>query len=482
MSFILLRQILFIIFVIYILIVAITILLDNKPPEVLMAWLLVLILLPYVGGIFYFLVGTNRKKRRIVKNLAEESINKNLSHIIDQQKEILDDYPDDKFTDTTKAISLLLNSNSAILSRSNDVEFFYNGSEMLEALLSDLNNANKSIHMEFYIWRSDSTGNLIKNVLVKKAKEGVDVRLIFDGVGCFRKISYAYRRELKKAGIRFKYFLDPFSSLNHRLINYRNHRKIVVIDGSVSYTGGMNIGDEYISGGKKFDFWRDTQVRIVGEASGLLQTVFYSDWINSGGEKFEGQDYYTFQGKIKNPIAMQIVCSGPDSKWSSIQKMFLLLISNAKKRIVIQSPYFIPDRTIQDAMEIASLSGVEVSLILTGKADKLIPYWVAETYFAPLLRAGVKIYRYQAGFYHPKVIIVDDGIATVGTANMDVRSFRINYEVNAVFYDKSVVEELYEIALCDIEKSKEIKLEELNRKNIFKRLRNSIFRIIAPLL
>ncbi|MBN2651142.1 MAG: cardiolipin synthase [Spirochaetales bacterium] len=482
MDLFLVKNIFFFLFVLYITVIAIKIILDNKPPEVLMAWLLVLILLPYLGGVIYLFAGVDWKKKKIVKNLAEESFKKNLSDIVDKQKEIITSYPDERFSDTIKAIRLLLNSNSSILSRRNDVSFFHNGADMLDSLIVDLNEAKESIHMEFYIWRSDATGRKIKNILIRKAKEGVDIRLIFDGVGCFRKISYAYRRELKNAGIQYKYFLDPFSSLNHRMINYRNHRKIVVIDGDISYTGGMNIGDEYINGGKRFDYWRDTQVRVVGEASGMLQSIFYSDWKNSGGEEFQGSHYYKYHGKVENPKFMQIVCSGPDSKWSSIQKLFLSLISNANERVIVQSPYFIPDRAIQDALETASLSGIDVSLIVTGRPDKKIPYWVAETYFESLLRAGVKIYRYEAGFFHSKVIIIDDTIASVGTCNVDVRSFRINYEVNAVFYDYDVVKELSDYALIDISQSREIKLDDIKRLNIFKRLRNSIFRIIAPVL
>jgi cardiolipin synthase len=214
----------------------------------------------------------------------------------------------------------------------------------------------------------------------------------------------------------------------------------------------------------------------------MLQAVFYSDWKNSGGDEFSGENYYKYQGKVKHENFMQIVCSGPDSKWSSIQKLYLSMISNANEKVVLESPYFIPDRAIQDSLETAALSGVDVSIVLTGKPDKRIPYWVAETYFEPLLRAGVKIFRYQPGFLHSKVLLVDDMIATVGTCNADVRSFRINYEVNAVFYDYDVVEELLVYADKDIAESLELKLEDLKKWNFFKRLRNSLFRIVAPVL
>ena len=296
-------------------------------------------------------------------------------------------------------------------------------------------------------------------------------------------MAWKFKRDLKEAGVKIKYFLDPMNVLSGRLLNYCNHRKIVVIDGLIGYTGGMNIGDEYITGGEKFDSWRDSHVKVEGEIVHLLQTVFLSDWENSGGEKLGKEKYFPETGSVsEKTLPMQVLVSGPDSDWYSLEKLYLNMISNADREVYIQSPYFIPSSSIQNALETASLSGVDVHLMITGVPDKLVPFWVAHTYWEPLLSAGVKIYLYREGFLHAKMVVADEKIATLGSCNMDIRSFHLDYELNLIYYDSSVAKQLKMKFFEDMKACIALSEKDLQKKGFFTRLRNSAFRIIAPIL
>ena len=310
------------------------------------------------------------------------------------------------------------------MTMNNSVRIFDQGEDMFRSLLEEIDTARKSVHMEYFIWRSDELGEKFREALSKKAAEGVEVRLLFDGVGCFRMMSQSYKRKLRKAGIQIRYFLDPLNPFSGWLLNYCNHRKIVVIDGETAYMGGMNIGREYIDGGKRFKSWRDTHLRFSGESVGLLQAVFLADWENSGGKVENESDYINTQPQKSGDLALQIVTSGPDSDWHSLKDLYFNMICNANEEVLIASPYFIIDDSIEEAMVTAALAGVRVRIIMAGPPpDKWIPYWVAQTYYERLIEAGVEFYQYTEGFFHSKYLIADGKIATVGTCNMDMRSF-----------------------------------------------------------
>ncbi len=470
-------------FILYLIAITIKIILEDKPPEELLAWIVVLVFLPYVGVVIYVLAGINWKKqdRKIIRHIPEKAFENYIGSIIDHQSDFIANVSKDIDNDIAKAATLLLRSSNSPITIHNSCELFFEGKSHFLALMKDLEAANSSIHMEYYIWRSDELGERMKDILIRKRNEGVEVRLIFDGVGSFGKISRGYRRELKAAGVEFRYFLDPFSLIWGRMINYRNHRKIVVIDGKIAYSGGMNIGTEYITGGNRFASWRDTHLRLEGESVQLIQSVFLSDWYNSGGTVPDFLRYFSFDDCRSGNLPVQIVTSGPDSDWETIKQFFFLLISNADREVYIQSPYFIPDSSIMGALETAALSGVSVSLMITGVPDKRIPWYVAQTYFENLLRAGVRIYLYHGGFFHPKVMIADS-ISTVGTCNMDIRSFNIDYEINAVFYDKRMADLLKERFEADLASCVEVSYSTFRKRNIFVRLRNSILRVLAPVL
>jgi len=474
-----------IVFYINVIIAVLVILLDNSSSsEVSAAWMLTLFFLPVVGLFLYVLFGINWKKTRIIKQLPEEMFGEFLSPLIKQQKAMMINTNTESSlaSDITKSITLLLENNNSILTKKNNCNLYFSGKDLFSSLLTDLEKAEHSIHMEYFIWQSDELGERIKDILLKKAGEGVQIRLIFDGVGSFRRIKWKYRRELKRNGIEYRYFLDPLVFLSGLKINYCTHRKIVVIDGKTGYTGGMNIGMEYISGGERYPSWRDTHMRIEGEAAHMLQALFLIDWRNSNGEVEFTRDLFPALLETYNNLETQIICSGPDSEWASIKQLIIALISNANKEVLIQSPYFIPDPSLMNALETAALSGIKVHLMMTGIPDKKLPFWAAHTYFDNLIKAGVHIYLYKKGFFHPKVVIIDGAISTLGTCNLDIRSFHINYEVNAVFYERQIALKLKEQFEEDLIYCQVLDREHKYQRNILIRLRNSASRILSPLM
>jgi len=469
-------------YTLYVFILTAVIIADNKEPQVTIGWLLAIIFLPYVGVVFYFLSGVDWKKHKIVKYRPEELFQAQLDSAIAQQKAFLSEVPADFDNDVVKSIRLNLSSSGGITTLNNSCRVFHGGEEAFGALFEDLKTAEHFIHMEHFIWRSDALGESLAAILMERASAGVQVRLIFDGVGCFWAMKWKYKRMLKKAGVEFRTFLDPMSPISGRLLNYRNHRKIIVIDGQTAYCGGMNVAEEYITGGKRFESWRDTQFRIRGEAVQMLEGVFLSDWGNSGGMQESPEAYFPEIEENVGYLPTQIICSGPDSKWHSIKQFIFNMICNANKEVIIQSPYFIPDETLLNALTTAAMSGVRVRFMMTGKVDKRLPYWAAQTYFEPLLQAGVEVYLYKAGFMHAKVYLADNEMASLGTCNMDIRSLHLHYEVNAVFYDSKTVGNLRAQFEKDTESCIQLTLENLHRRNWMIRFRNSLFRVVSPVL
>lgn len=467
---------------------AIIILLDeDKTTESVISWLLFIFIFRWIGVLFYILLGINWKKGKLVQEKPEDVFKKYLAPVLERQtsfiKSSIESGGDERYNDTIKTIQLLMSGNNSILTLNNRVKLYFHGEEAFDDLIRDLERAEDSIHMEYFIWRSDILGERIKEVLIRKALEGVDVKLIFDGLGSFAKISFKYRRELKECGIQYRYFLDLNSAIARMKINYRNHRKIVVIDGRKGYTGGMNVGQEYIDGGRRFESWRDTALRVTGDSVMLLQGLFLTDWNSSGpSEQVLNAKLFPAFHPADIQVPMQIAVSGPDSRWSSIEQLYFLLLTNANKEVWIQSPYFIPNDSILKAMQASALSGVQIHLMMTGVPDKKAPYWAAQTYFETLLESGVKIYKYRKGFLHSKYIVADREISTVGTCNMDIRSFHINFEVNAVMYDHQLASDLVVQFEEDLKNSEEVTLQSLRKQSIFKRTRNNLVRVFSPIM
>ena len=334
--------------------------------------------------------------------------------------------------------------------------------------------------MEYYIIRDDKLGRHIREILIDRAKHGVEVRVLYDGVGCL-KLTKGFFDPLKEAGGEIEVFLPiKFPFLDYRT-NYRNHRKILIVDGRVGFLGGLNIGDEYLGKSRAFSFWRDTHIKLEGDSVYSLQAIFLQDWTSATGRGIDCSDYFPAHN-VTTPKPIQIVASSPDSKWDSMQKLYVRLVSMARNKLYITTPYLIPDESLLTALKISSLSGVDVRLLVPGVPDKKIVHWASRSYYQELMEAGVRVYEYNRGFIHAKVIQVDDRVASVGTANLDIRSLHLGFEVNAIVYDEEVVRTLEEDFFRDLKHSVEIDPETWNERPLRKHLAEATARLFSPLL
>ncbi len=456
---------------------------ERRNPTSTWLWIMVLALLPGIGFIFYLFLGQDLSKKRMFKSKEEDDgCFRDMAAI--QTNRITKDrfhYEDPNFGEYEDLIMMHLKSSDAFFSQDNSVDIYFDGDEKFAALLDSLNNAKRYIHMEYYIFKDDELGNKIIDALVKKAEEGVEVKLLVDGMGG-RSLKKKTKELLTNAGGKVAIFLPAFVPFISVRINYRNHRKICIIDGREAYLGGFNIGNEYIGLSKKFGNWRDTHIKIKGSAISSLQWRFYLDWKFATKEKMMVCQSYLHEETPNSNVGIQIVSSGPDSKWPNIKDGYMKMISNAREKIYIETPYFIPDDSILEALRIAGLSGLDVRVMMPNKPDHPFVYWASLSYIGELLEAGVKFYHYEDGFLHSKVIIVDDFISTVGTANLDIRSFILNFEVNAFIYDDIVNAKLTEKFISDIDLCREITLEDYNKRSRIVKIRESVSRLLSPIL
>ena len=447
----------------------------------MISWMLIFLFLPVIGVIAYLLFGRNWRIKKLTSQQFDKYSHVLLGDVLTQEHTRIEILAK-KNPQAKKVLELLRNNSNSVLTTNNEVQLLLNGEEKFKQLKKDLLAAKKFIHLEYFIWRDDSLTREIKDILIQKASQGVEVRCLYDAFGGFF-LSRKYKRELRRTGAKiyssFK-FLTPF---RFHLANYRNHRKIVVIDGMVGYVGGINLGEEYNSGGKRFSFWRDLHARVSGECVLALQGVFVTTWFDSVKEDLFLKKYFPHtQIDSKSYCPIQVTTSGPDSTWDSIKQLYFSCVTTATKNVYIYSPYFIPDQSMFLALKTAALSGVDVRIIMTGKPDKKLPFWAANTYFPDLIKAGVKIYQYKKGFMHAKAVMVDSTFCSLGTANLDTRSFYLNYELNVILYDKKIAQQLEEEFLLDIKYSKNITSLILKQRSLFVRLRDSIARLFAPLL
>lgn len=473
----------------YLVVAIVFLILDNRQNSSTFAWIFIFILLPVVGLVLYLFFGKNHRiigrHRKKIHQMIGSCFPENTKRFFKNHKKMLGDLTKEEPHSLEKKLMILLEKNSySLLTDNNQVEILQNGKEKFPALIKDIQNAKKTIHLTYFIWKNDPFTKQMQEILIKKAKEGVEVRILIDAWGSIL-LPQRYRIKMRKAGVKiFRYFDFRFPLTIHT-INYRNHRKIAVIDGKIGYTGGINMGKEYLSGGKQFDFWRDTHFRVKGEAAVILQSIFALEWENTTKEKLNSKKYFPEIKELKNPglkTEMQITTSGPDSNWESIRQMFFLMINGAKKKIEIQSPYFVPGESLITALKTAALSGVEIKIMIAGMPDKKLPYWAAFTYFEELLRAGVKIYHYEKGFLHSKTISVDSKICSIGTANFDLRSFLINYELMAIFYDKKVTRNLESDFENDLKECTQMTKDHYQEINPLAKFRNSVARLFSSIL
>lgn len=468
----------------YIFIVILYLLLENRETSTTFSWLLIFIFLPFAGIVLYFLFGRGLRKKTKKTFVRQDLVNR-LSDTHDQfigQQERAIETLHTRFvsSENRKLIQLLYRNSDSILTRLNSVRIFFSGKEKFDVLIDDLKSARKYIHMEYFIWKADTLTVRVVDVLRERAAAGVEVRILYDSVGNY--LSGRYLKKLRGWGIQIYPYYNFLSPLKLHTLNYRNHRKMIVIDGATGYLGGMNMGEEYITGGKRFPAWRDTHIRIQGESVAVLQGIFSVAWTNTTKETLDMKTFFPDPCAEKINTYIQITASGPDSRWESIKQLYFLLISSAERSIAIQTPYFIPDASIVMALKTAALSGINVHIMLTGWVDKQLPYWAAATYMKDLLDAGARFYYYTGGFMHAKTIVVDSQICSIGTANMDIRSFALNYEINALIYDEGIARQLSSQFAADLVSSQEFTLDSYARLSRLKRLRNSLAKLFAPLL
>lgn len=459
--------------------------LERKDATSTWAWLMVLLFIPIAGFFLYLVFGKKISNKRIFtwdtksKLGVKRSVQSQLRAIeentfVFKHKE-LKEYKDLYY--------MHLRNNDAIFTQDNKVDIYTDGEKKFKALLQDLEKANDHIHLLYYIIRYDGLGKQLADVLVKKANEGVEVRVLYDDMGS-RTLSRKFIKRIRHAGGEVEAFFPPKIPKINLKINYRNHRKLAIIDGRIGYIGGFNIGDEYLGKDKKFGYWRDTHLRVIGDAVHHMQTRFILDWNQASRHDivYDERYYAAVSGGDVGDVGIQIVTSGPDSEWQQIKNGYIKMILSAKEYIYIQTPYFIPDESLADALRIACLSGVNVRIMIPNKPDHPFVYWATLSYIGDLLKAGAEVYIYQNGFLHSKTLIVDGKIASVGTANIDVRSFRLNFEGNAFLYDSTVAQKLVASYMEDIGLSTQMTKKLYEKRSLGIRCKESVSRLLSPIL
>lgn len=457
---------------------------EKKKPESTLAWVLILFFVPYLGIFLYIIFGeffrfrVRKKERDKILNdkLFLESVQNQINYI-ENDKDLKKNF---RWADL-----VLLNSVEArsLTTLDNDVELFYKATDKYDRLFEDLKNAKESINISYYIIRKDFYGKELLDILVKKAHEGVEVRLIFDHIGS-KLTSKRFFAPLIKAGGKVEKFF-PSSIFLKLYINHRNHRKMVVIDGRIGYIGGMNIGKEYIGSDRRITPWADRHIRIEGGAVNSIQIQFFLDYLFVSREKIDWNDAEVFKkffkfGGYEGNKAIQVVASGPDYKESNIRNSYLKMINNARESVIIETPYLILDEAITVSLKLAVASGVKVKVIIPGVPDKKAVYYATLSYAKELIDSGIEVYAYN-GFMHSKIMIVDDDIVNVGSANMDRRSFNLNFEINAIVYDVDFNK--YNKEIVEEELSNSILLNDMKKKNnIFVSILEKLARLFAPII
>lgn len=477
-----------IIYILIIVTVSLRIIYDTRSVNKTVSYLLMIIFLPILGILIYLTFGVNYRNRKIYsKKLTDngELERKVKTRILEESEKIFE-AGEDSVLENKPLIRLLLQEDYSPLTRHNKVEVLINGEEKFPRVKRALLSARHHIHIEYYIYEPDHIGWEIAEILMQKAGEGVEVRLMFDDFGS-RKVRRKLMREIRKAGVEaYPFFKIRILPLANR-INYRNHRKIIVVDGKEAFVGGINISDKYINHEQDLEklYWRDTHLYMRGPAVRYLQYLFMSDWNFCAADTLQpAPDYFpkTENLKTESDVMMQIAASGPDSDSPTILYSVLQAIMLAKKQILVTTPYFIPEQSLKDLLIIAGKSGVDVRLLVPEKGDSRLVNAAARSYYEELMAAGVRIYLYHRGFLHAKTMVVDGELSMIGTANMDIRSFDLNFEVNAVIYNEKVASEMQQLFFEDLEDATEIRPAEWRNRSKWVNLLERIARLLSPVL
>lgn len=473
-----------ILYVIILVAVCLRVIYDTTSINKTLAYLLLVIFIPAFGILFYFSFGINYRKRRVYskKLIQDDALRQQLIREIIFRSEDNLRKNSDIIGDGSSLVHLLLNDSLSPLTTGNTVKLLLNGESKFPEVFEALKQAKHHIHLEYYIFENDTIGNRIKEMLITKARQGVEVRIIYDAFGS--SLSRKFVDGLTAAGIEaYPFNRITFQPLANRL-NYRNHRKIIVVDGHLGFVGGINISDRYINDPSQAKiYWRDTHLCIDGPGVQYLQYLFICDWNFCAHQKLQTQPaYFVSQATPGGNQSVQIAASGPDSPTPTIMLSLLKAINIARSEILLTTPYFIPGETILNALKVAALGGVSVKILAPGISDSRLVNAAAWSYFDELLRAGVEIFLYRKGFIHVKTMVVDDYISIVGTANMDYRSFDLNFEVNAVVFGETLAHELRDAFTVDLKDAEKIQLTVWRDRPLWKKLAERIARLLSPLL
>lgn len=449
------------------------------------AWLLVLTLIPIIGFIIYAFLGRKLPHRRL--NLMKTQTQLRIQEAIDRQKQQFINMPKPRHTTTQiyrRTVMLFQSLDDSFLSQHNQVTIYTTGQELFSQMFDEIAAAKKSIHIEFYTIYNDQIGNQLRTLLERKAAEGVEVRVLYDSWGSMG-VRQSFYDGLRERGGHATQFLLTHNNLFDFRLNYRDHRKIVVLDGKIGYVGGFNIGDQYLGRLPKFGPWRDTHLRIVGGGVYGLQRRFIGDWNASvrPAEKLAHYRQYFPEIKVKHgSTALQVVSSGPESEQEKIKLGYLRLINAAQDHIWIQTPYLIPDDSVLDALRVAVHSGIDVRIMIPCKPDHPFVYRATEYYAHALANEGVTIYTYQRGFLHAKTMMIDGKMASVGSANLDFRSFKLNFEINAFIYDSDTTDQLEQIFVNDIRNSRVKTAAAFAQQSHWLHFKQRFSRLLSPIL
>lgn len=467
---------------------------DTRSAPKTISYLLFAIFVPVIGIVFYFSVGINYRKRKMYR---EKIISDNVLGISLLENKMITD-PSKRENDLTlidknRRLIRFLNQNGINpVTANNHLRILLNGEKKIPEVLEAIKNAKHHIHIEYYIIEDDSTGREIENALIEKVKEGVSIRLIYDDFGS-RSVRKTLLRRLKEAGIEtYPFNKIVFIAFANR-INYRNHRKIIIVDGTIGFIGGINISDRYINRPRirrrkrKWNqvYWRDTHMRIEGDGVAYLQFLFFCDWSFCSDRSLPlTLDYFP---NFEHPVEygtkqIQIAASGPDSDTSLILYSLLELINTAESELLLTTPYLIPCESLLNALVLASIGGIDVKILVPKRNDSLIINLASQSYYDELLQAGIEIYEYKKGFIHAKTLVVDGSISTIGTANMDDRSFDLNFEVNAIVFDKEVSNELRNVYFTDVKNAVRVDPEKWKSRRKIKKLLEKTVRLLSPIL
>lgn len=462
------------VFFLTVVVTVMVVILDNRNPLKTLVWVLMLIFLPVVGLVLYFFFGQDTRKEKLISKKGFERLSKYPMMEFQEQESFQDA---DK--ESHSVIRFFQRINGALPFEGNAMDICPDGYSMIQALLKAIYAAKHHIHLQFYIFEDDAVGRLVRDALIDKAREGVEIRVLYDDVGCW-KVPLAFYDEMRGAGIETRSFLKVRFPRFTSKVNYRNHRKLMIVDGTVGFVGGMNLAERYLKG-VSWGVWKDVMVRIEGKAVYGLQTSFLIDWYATDHSLITSSRYFP-KMEDRGDALVQIVTSDPVGKWEDIMQGLLVAIASARKYVYIQTPYLLPTESILVALKTVALAGVDVRIMLPERSDSRLVHWGTKSYLAELMEAGVKIYWYQKGFLHSKLVVCDDCLATVGSTNMDFRSFEHNFEINAFVYDRASVLRLKEVFLSDQKDADIIQPKVWNLRPWSQKVKESVIRLFAPLL